>query len=100
MNRIVHFEIPSDNPEKLNEFYAKTFGWKFNRWGSEPYWLVETGDKDKPGINGGVMQKKDPRQPMVNTIEVENIDSKMTEIEKNGGKIVVPKTAVPMVGWL
>lgn len=100
MNRIVHFEIPSDNPEKLNEFYAKTFGWKFNRWGNEEYWLAETGEKSAPGINGAIMKKRDPQQPMVNTIEVENVDAMCASIEKNGGTIVVPKMPVPNVGWL
>lgn len=28
MPRVVHFEIPADNPEKVAKFYTDVFGWK------------------------------------------------------------------------
>jgi predicted enzyme related to lactoylglutathione lyase len=28
---LVHFEIPSNNPEKVRRFYEQLFGWKFNK---------------------------------------------------------------------
>lgn len=43
MSRIIHFEIPATNPEQTIEFYSKTFGWTFTKWGEEEYWLVTTG---------------------------------------------------------
>lgn len=100
MSRITHFEIPSDDPEKLMSFYRTVFGWSFQRFGDYDYWMVTTGDNSKPGINGGLMKKKDPKQPVVNSINVENIDVSIKTIEANGGKIVVPKNAIPGVGWL
>jgi len=100
MERVTHFEIPSDNPEKSVEFYAKTFGWKMNRWGDYEYWLATTGDNDKPGINGAIMKKRDPKQPVVNSINVADIDASIKAIEANGGKIVVPKSTIPSVGHL
>lgn len=100
MSRVLHFEIPSDNPEKSMDFYSKVFGWKFSRWGEEPYWMAETGPADAPGINGAIIKKNDPNHPLVNTIGVENIDVTIKDVQSNGCEIVVPKMAVPGVGYL
>lgn len=100
MARVTHFEIPSDNPEKLLDFYSKAFGWTFQKFGEFEYWLAVTGPDDKPGINGGIMKKKDPKQPCVNSVNVPDIDAAITAITANGGTIVVPKNAIPGVGWL
>ena len=99
-NRVVHFEIPSDNPEKAIKFFTEVFAWKFEQFGTIPYWAVTTGDDKNPGINGGLMQKKDKAQPIANSIEVPNIDEHIIKVEKAGGKIVVAKMAIPGVGWL
>lgn len=32
MNRVVHFEIQVDNPERAMKFYASVFGWTFQEW--------------------------------------------------------------------
>jgi len=101
MPRIVHFEIPADNPQRAMKFYADVFGWKSDKWpGPEDYWLVTTGAAGEPGINGGLMKKRDPAQPVVNTIDVPSIDDYTARVTKSGGTIVVPKQAVPGVGWL
>ena len=100
MNRVTHFEIPSDNPEGLMDFYKKAFSWNYIQFGQEPYWLAMTGDASTPGINGAIMKKKHPQQPITNSIGVEDIDASIKSIEAAGGTIVVPKTAIPGVGWL
>lgn len=96
----MHFEIPADNPEVMAEFYGKTFGWNLNQWGEEAYWVATTGEESEPGINGAIMKRRDPAQPMVNTIAVDSIDKAIFRIESYGGTIVVPKMPVPGVGWL
>jgi predicted enzyme related to lactoylglutathione lyase len=99
MNEIIHFEIGTHDADKVVKFYKDTFGWKFNKWGGpQEYWLIDTG-KEKPGISGGVF-KSDNGQQVVNFIGVPNIDEYIKKIETNGGKIVVPKKAIPGVGWL
>jgi len=101
MPRPVHFEIPSDNPEKAIAFYVAIFGWKFQKWeGPTPYWLITTGPDTEPGINGGLLPRRDPRQPCVNTVNVPDIDAMIASVEAHGGKCVVPKMPVPGVGWL
>jgi predicted enzyme related to lactoylglutathione lyase len=56
--------------------------------------------KIEKGINGAIMKKRDPAQPGVNSIEVKNIEQTIKDIEANRGKIVVPKMAIPSIGWL
>lgn len=96
----MHFEIPCDNPEKTIHFFEDAFGWSFQQFGTEEYWMVITGDEKDPGINGGLMKKKDPKQPIANSIDVVDLDAAVVKVEKAGGKIVVPKMAIPGVGWL
>lgn len=99
MSRVVHFEIPCDHPEKTIEFFKLAFGWQFQSFGPD-YWYVITGDDKTPGINGGIMKKRDPAQPIANSINVENLDESIIKIEKSGGTIVVPKFLIPTVGWM
>lgn len=100
MQRPVHFEIPSGDPETAMKFWTDVFGWKFSKWGEMDYWLVTTGEEGSVGINGGLMPRRDPAQPVVNTMDVENIDAHAEKVTAAGGQIVVPKMAIPTVGWL
>ena len=64
------------------------------------YWLIKTGQPGEPGIDGGLMPRRDPQQPCVNTVGVANLDDALKTVDANGGQCVVPKMAVPGVGWL
>lgn len=99
MPRVLHFEIVTGDTVKVRSFYEKVFDWKFNQWGGQEYWLIETGDKDTPGINGGFVKSKG-EPVVVNTIDVPDLDEYIKRVQDNGGKLEVPKMAVPGVGWL
>lgn len=99
-NRVVHFEIPCDDPQKTMNFFTEVFGWKFQQFGTEDYWSVQTGEDNSPGINGGLMKKKNQHQPVANSIDVVNMDAYLIKIENAGGMIVVPKMPIPALGWL
>lgn len=99
MNRVVHFEIPANNPQAVMKFFEDIFGWKYQGFGDFEYWIAMTGDEKSPGINGAIMKRRDAAQPIVNSIEVESFDAAAVRIEKAGGKIVVPKAAIPGMGW-
>ncbi|MDN5201472.1 VOC family protein [Fulvivirgaceae bacterium BMA10] len=99
-SRILHFEIPSENPEKSMIFYSAVFGWEFNQWGEQEYWLAKTGEDNVPGINGAIAKKREPNQPIINTLDVKDLDATAKAIESNGGQVVVPKMAIPTIGWL
>jgi hypothetical protein len=98
-NRVTHFEIPADDPEKAMTFFHTVFGWSFQRFGDQDYWLAQTGDSNAPGINGAIMKKRDPNQPITHSIDVADLDQKIQIIEEAGGTIVVPKTPIPGAGW-
>ncbi len=101
MSRVVHFELGVTNPERAIKFYSGVFGWSIDKYaGPMDYYLVDTGDPKEPGINGGLVVNKDAQPRTVNTIAVENLEEFMKKVEEAGGKIVVPKTAIPGVGWL
>ncbi len=101
MSRVVHFEIPVTDIDRSIAFYQEVFGWTFQKWdGPEVYYLISTGPKDQPGIDGGLLKKRDPRQPMANTIQVESVDDTIRLVEQHGGKCCMPKMAIPGVGWL
>jgi len=100
MKRVIHFEIPAENPERVVEFYKDVFGWSFQKWaGPQEYWLANTGT-DGPGINGGIMRKQHPGQGTCNTIDVANVDEAARQVQEKGGKLVVPKMEIPGVGFL
>ena len=100
MNRPIHFEIPAEDPQRAMKFYETVFGWKFEPWnGPIEYWTVRTGDS-VPGIDGGLMTRRDPAQPCVNTMDVEDLDAAVAVIEGAGGLCVVPKMPIPGIGWL
>ena len=101
MSRPVHFEIPAENPQRAIDFYTNVFGWKFSKWdGPMDYWIINTGEASEPGINGGLMQRRDPNQPCVNTVGVTDLDGSVASVIANGGVIAVPRMPVPGVGWL
>jgi predicted enzyme related to lactoylglutathione lyase len=96
--KVVHFEIPAENPEQLGKFYEKVFNWKIKQWGQEQYWLAETGPKEKMGIGGAIYKKSPEMDRTVNTIGVENIEESMKMVKENGGRIKGEVMDIPGVG--
>jgi predicted enzyme related to lactoylglutathione lyase len=100
MSKVVHFEVMAEDPARATEFYSKVFGWEITKWdGPQDYWLVTTGAEDQPGINGGIA-KSQGQAMTVNTVDVSSVDEFANKVEANGGKVVVPKMAVPGIGYL
>lgn len=97
MAKVIHFEIPAEDPQKLVEFYEKTFNWKIRQWENEEYWLIEAGEKDEAGI-GGAIYPKNERNTVINTIGVSNLDGAMEKIKANGGEILGEPQEIPKVG--
>ena len=115
-NRVVHFEIQADDPERAKKFYENALGWKVEKWGGKDaqndmgvgmeYWGLMTGEKDTPGINGGLYKRSDGSQPLHTfdcTIQVDDIDKAIEAIKANGGQIRPwegkEKWEMPKIGW-
>ncbi len=100
MPRVVHFEIPADNPDRAVKFYSSVFNWKVEKWaGPQDYWLVTTGAEGQPGINGAIMRRQDPVTAVTNTLDVPSVDDFVKKVVASGGKIVSPKMPIPGVGY-
>ena len=109
-NRIVHFEIYAQDPNRAMKFYSDVFGWTFENWdfGGAAYWGVMTAPKDSkdPGINGGLL-KRHGQEPVDGqavigfacTVQVEDIDKTISKIESAGGTLALAKQAIPGMAW-
>ena len=109
MDKVIFFEIPADQPKRAREFYQTTFGWQMNEIPSMHYTQIGTVEADvlgvrgtpkEPGaINGGMVQRNDPVKNPIIYISVDSIDEAAASIEKNGGKILKPKSPVGNFGF-
>jgi len=96
MPGIVHFEIPTDNAERARQFYGDLFDWAFELGpGESPYWVTRTDG----GVGVGLLPRQNEHHGPTNYISVESVDDASRRVEELGGKIVVPKQAVPGMGW-
>lgn len=97
---IVWFEIPADDVGRARTFYSKLFGWKLNKFPMPmEYWHIDTGGADA-SPDGGLMKRQGPQQQgITNFISVPAVDKYMDKVQKLGGKICMPKTAVPEMGF-
>src|SRR5438309_750179 len=98
-NPVVHWELWTDNPDKLSDFYAKAFDWKVQANKKTQYNIVETNAKG--GINGGIMKPQRSRPWPGNMsfyIAVDDLAAYSKRITAAGGKIVSEETPVPGMG--
>lgn len=108
-NRVSHFEIHAENPERAAEFYTKVFGWEIKKWegGQMEYWMVMTGDREAPGgINGGLMRRMGAAptngqavNAYVCTMTIDNYDEIEAKILANSGTLAMPKMALIGMAW-
>jgi uncharacterized protein len=94
------FEIAADDLNRAKRFYSELFGWKIEEFPvpfREDYLLIRTGDGE--AIAGGLIKRKSPRPTTVNYIDVPSTDKYTARVTHLGGKVLVPKTAVPGMGY-
>lgn len=103
MPRVIHFELATDDPEQTVEFYRNVFGWQIEKWdGPRDYWLLTTGPDSEPGINGAILRKEDTvsNAGVCPIINVASVDEFIEAVAAHGGKVVMPRTTVPGIGYL
>ncbi len=99
MPRFTQFEIPSNDPEKLADFYRNLFGWRIEKVPVEgfEYWTCKTGEGE--GIDGAIVGKLTQSQTVMNYLTVENIANWIHNAVKLGATIEVDKSPVVGFGW-
>ncbi len=115
MNRIVHFEIQAQQPERAAGFYSEVFGWEIKEWvipgvemkDENRYWLVSTGSDSEPGINGGILFRRGeaPTEGQavngyICTIDVASLDDSLKKVTDAGGTQATPRMPVMGIGWV
>ncbi|WP_127529419.1 VOC family protein [Paenibacillus kobensis] len=87
MNRVVLFDLGSQDPEGAIHFYSNVFDWKVGdpNW---DYWPTTTGSSHAAGIDGGITRSpKDIAQRVQVTIQVESIQETISKAVENGAKL-------------
>ena len=103
MPKVVHFEMPFDDAERANKFYADVFGWQSSKWdGPEEYYLQQTGaEAESYGIGGALIARRSALNGggTLVVIGVDDLDAYIGRVAAAGCEIVTPRTAIPGVGW-
>jgi predicted enzyme related to lactoylglutathione lyase len=103
MSSVVHFEIPADDVERAKKFYGELFGWKIEKINDPTpmeYWVVMTGRPEGTNaIDGGMLKRQMPGQHVTIYVDVPSIDESTGKVKKLGGQVIVPKTAIPGMGY-
>jgi predicted enzyme related to lactoylglutathione lyase len=104
---VVHFEIPTENKERANTFYQTAFSWNLIPMQGMDYTSAittpsdeQTGMPSAPGaINGALFPRTDSLKTPILTIDVDDVDAALAQVESAGGSIAQAKDAVPGMGW-
>jgi predicted enzyme related to lactoylglutathione lyase len=104
--RVVHFEVPFDDVDRATGFYRDVFGWQIQSMPELQYHLVSTGPvgeqgmPEEPGfINGGMFSRQANISTPVITIDVDDIDAALADVETHGGATVEKKMPVGDMGF-
>ena len=107
MAGVVHFEIPADDKERANGFYQSAFGWNLSPMQGMDYTIAittpsdqQTGMPSAPGaINGALFPRTDNLRTPIITIDVEDMDAALAQVESAGGSVAQAKDTVPGMGY-
>ena len=97
---ITHVEVPADDLERAQRFYAEAFGWQFRAMEGFPgYFLFQTpaGREALGGAVGGRGTTAGERVRFL--ITVGSIDAVLPTVERLGGSVVEQRSEVSGQGW-
>jgi predicted enzyme related to lactoylglutathione lyase len=107
-NQLSHFAIHADDLERARKFYGGVFGWTFQGYAGVPMSgfcrIFDSIGKELTPL--GAMQSRKanlaphPVYGLECSFQVDDVDAVARAVEANGGKIVMPKAAIPGVGWI
>jgi len=104
-NRMTHFAIHIDDIERAKSFYDSVFDWGFNSYGPADFLQIKSDKTENGELIGALQSRKYSPVPekiidLECTIGVENVDEILERIKNNDGQVLMPKTAIPYVGWI
>jgi predicted enzyme related to lactoylglutathione lyase len=104
-NKLSHFAIYIDDIERAKKFYESVFQWGFNGYGQDDFLQIKSDRSDNGELIGALQSRKysPVKEKIIGfecTIGVANIDETISKVESNLGKILMPKTPIPSVGYI
>ena len=100
-----YFDLTVSDLAAARRFFEGVLGWRFEKF-SMPYeyYRIQAGPTGEPGIDGGIGAIKDAplaagRPTTQVTVPVRNLDEVLAKVERNGGKVMEAKMAIPGIGW-
>lgn len=97
-HKIVHVEFSAKDAKAAGNFYSTLFGWKTEYLEEAKYTIFDSGDD---GVGGGLPELGELTKAgdVMVFVSTDDIDASLAKAESLGGKIMVPKTEIPMTGW-
>lgn len=104
-NTLTHFAIHIDDIDRAKRFYEAVFEWGFAAYGPPDFLQIKADQSEKGELIGALQARKySPVEEKVIglecTIGVENVDEIIERVKNEGGEILLPKTVIPLVGWI
>jgi predicted enzyme related to lactoylglutathione lyase len=105
--RVVHFELPYDDGDRMRSFYKAAFDWTLQEIPELEYTGVVTGPTGEQGmpsepgfINGGFFARgtDEPRGPVL-VVDVPDIDAALQRVGELGGAVATAKMTVGDMGF-
>lgn len=104
-NKMTHFAIHIDDIERAKNFYDGVFEWGFQSYGPTDFLQIKADKSENGELIGALQSRKyspvsDKIIGLECTVGVENVDDIIEKVNNNGGQLLMPKTAIPYVGWI
>lgn len=94
-----HVEYASKNPEATRKFLEKVVGFHFDVMPAMGGYGMRS-DKVSRGSGTGVRAVEQGESPgTISYLTVHSLDDSLQAAQKEGARILVPKTEVPELGW-
>lgn len=104
-NKVTHFAIHIDDMDRAKDFYRTVFEWGFASYGPSDFMQIKADQSEEGELIGAMQARKYSPVPekiigLECTVSVENVEEIIAKVVDKGGKILMPKTAIPYVGWI
>ena len=103
MNKLAHFDIHSSATDEAKVFYERVFDWKCSAYpGAEDFYQISAADGSVIGAISGRRYNPDTKDifGFECSITVSDVEATIKAVEAAGGKTLMPRTAIPRVGWI
>ncbi len=82
MAKVEHFEVPADDVDRAQAFYAKAFGFTYEPWGDD-MGMLRTGSDE--GIGGDIHKRGGVPHPTF-VITVDDLEGTLAAVVEAGGE--------------